>query len=102
MSSELRDCNALIQLHFGLNETEFTTSTHLNELESALTKLIKHLLDHDFQRLLNAFYKIDISENKLSEILSSSPPDDLSKTLAKEVIQREMQKVKTRQKYKKG
>lgn len=100
MDKELEGCSLLITQHFSLDEQELTTSNSLSQLKSQLTHIIKHLLDHDINRLLNAFYKIDINELRFKEILSSTPSSDLASTLADEVIDRELLKVKTREKYK--
>ncbi|MEM6831631.1 MAG: hypothetical protein AAF551_14065, partial [Bacteroidota bacterium] len=38
-------------------------------LEAYLTHQINDLLDHDFNRLLNALYRIDLPEAKVDELL---------------------------------
>lgn len=90
----------MIRTHFQLADQELNQVQNLEGLERELTHIISYLLDKDFNRLLNAFYKIDISEQKFKEILASVSSDKLANKLAKEVIQREMQKVETRQRYK--
>lgn len=90
----------MIRTHFQLADQELNQVQNLEGLERELTHIISYLLDKDFNRLLNAFYKIDISEQKIKEILASVSSDKLANKLAKEVIQREMQKVETRQRYK--
>ncbi|GAB4245908.1 MAG: hypothetical protein Tsb0034_24610 [Ekhidna sp.] len=64
-----------------------------------LTKQINELLDHDFNRLLNALYRIDIPENQVKCLLESTPPNEIAAALAAAVIEREKQKVLTRLKY---
>lgn len=100
MSESLSDCHDLICRHFQLEEKDFPAIESKDELRNALEALIIHLLDHDFQRLLNTCYKIDIDETTFKHILSQAAPDDVALKLADEVLRREMQKVKTRQQYK--
>jgi hypothetical protein len=64
-----------------------------------LTQQINYLLDHDFNRLLNALYRIDISENQTKEIIELTDPKEVAKNLAIAVIKREQQKVLTRQQF---
>lgn len=68
-------------------------------LQKFLTSQIRHLLDQNFEFLLNAMYRIDISEAKLEEILNFTAPEKVASELAKAIIVREKQKVLTRIKY---
>ena len=64
-----------------------------------LTKQVNHLLDHDLNRLLNALYRIDIPEHQTKKILQDSKQGEMARNLALAIIDREKQKVLTRQKY---
>ena len=44
-------------------------------------------------------YRIDIAENKVKSVLATSDPESISQELADLIIQRELQKVETRKKY---
>ncbi|WP_109832233.1 hypothetical protein [Reichenbachiella versicolor] len=99
MDRETVSCSQLISAHFQLDESELAEAVFLTDLTYLLTRIIRHLLDKDLNRLLNAFYKIDIGEDKFKSILTTAPPEELATILAQEVIQRELQKVKTREKY---
>lgn len=70
-----------------------------DRLEEYLTKQVNHLLDHDLNKLLNALYRIDISEEKVKELLQQSEQGKIASSLAKTIIEREKQKVLTRLKY---
>ncbi|MDN5203364.1 hypothetical protein QQ008_18400 [Fulvivirgaceae bacterium BMA10] len=74
--------------------------TSFTELHEKLTNLVSQLIDHDFERLLNALYKIDVSEQKFKQILAVETPDNISAEVAMLIIEREYQKVVTRLKYK--
>lgn len=100
MSDQLTSCTNLINRHFQLPETELGTDiSSLPELEQALAALINNLLDQDMPRLLNAFYRIDLDEKIFKKIIASESPNQIGIALAREVIKRELEKVKTREKY---
>lgn len=63
-----------------------------------MSEQIGYWLDHDFEQLLRVIYRIDIDEKHFRSALSSSNP---ANTLARLVLHRELQKVKTRIAYQK-
>lgn len=71
----------------------------LSYLHEKLTLIIGHLLTNNFEKLCNAMYRLDVSERKFHEVLTGSDPAEISSRLADLVIEREMQKVKTRELY---
>ena len=71
----------------------------LNYLHEKLTLVIEHLLQNNFEKLLNAMYRLDVSEKKFHEVLTGSDVSEVGSKLADLVIEREMQKVKTREMY---
>ena len=91
----------LIQKNLDLPEAEINMikAPGLDELHNYLTSAIRELLDTDFNRLLNALYRIDVSEQKVSEAINLEAPDKIAATLATMIIDRELQKVVTRKKY---
>ena len=70
-----------------------------NYLHEKLMMVIDYLLQNNFEKLCNAMYRLDVSERKFNEVLTQSDPADISSKLADLVIEREMQKVKTRELY---
>ncbi|MDH5367029.1 MAG: hypothetical protein OEW67_08590 [Cyclobacteriaceae bacterium] len=91
--------SSLIRNDFGFDSTELTHHNILSDLKEQLTKIISFLLDKDLQRLLNAMYRIDISEQKFKEALAINPPSEVASAIAQLIIDRELQKVITRRKY---
>ena len=69
-------------------------------LKKRIVPVIREMLDRDFSGLLNILYRIDVSENKLKQILSFGKPEHIAIDITDLILQREMQKVKTRQQYK--
>lgn len=100
MSEDLSSCTSLIAKHFQLPDEELDHRiTSESELELKLASIINSFLNQDMTRLLNAFYKIDLDEAVFRRILATEPSDNIGLTLAREVIKRELQKVKIRKKY---
>ncbi|WP_436515488.1 hypothetical protein [Ekhidna sp. To15] len=91
----------LVRKDFGLEvEMEFEKGENdFDRLEEWLTKQVNYLLDHDLNRLLNALYRIDIPEDRTKELLQGSKQGEIARNLALAIIEREKQKVITRQKY---
>ncbi len=69
------------------------------EIRDKLKTVIDHLLEKDFERLLNAMYRLDIDESKFKEVLSGVFGNDVSGKLAEIIIERELRKVETRKRY---
>lgn len=69
-----------------------------DSLRNALAERIAYLLDHDAEFLMQAFYRIDLSEPKVKAALNG-PTAEIAHELATLVLQRELQKAKTREAY---
>jgi hypothetical protein len=74
----------------------------LEDLHHYLSLAISELLDKDFNRLLNALYRIDINEKKVAETIHMEDPGQIAPGLATLIIERELEKVQTRKKYSGG
>ena len=62
-----------------------------------LTSAVQNLIDSDFERFLNALYRIDVDEQKVKEAFAQE--SNVAKAIAELIIQRELQKITTRKKY---
>ena len=97
--------NELITKDFQLDDEESLVSTDetidLNTLHVKLSLLVAYLLENDMHRLLNAIYRLDVSEAKFHEAMQSDSKEEAASRVADLIIEREMQKVKTRLHYKK-
>lgn len=74
----------------------------LDELKKFLTEKISELLDQDYDKLLNALYRIDINEKKLHDLFSGKNREYIPTALADLILERQMQKVIWRRKYREG
>lgn len=77
----------------------FLDKSDYESLLIELTKAVTHFLDKDLNSLLNILYRIDINETEVRNILTTAPPEEMAKRLAEKILQREIQKVRTRQQY---
>lgn len=105
MDEKISILHDLIKKDLQLDESEALVgkmeSPDLNFIHRKLTELIRYLLDHDMHRLLNAMYRLDVSESKFDEAMQAASKDEAASGIADLVLEREMQKVKTRLHYKK-
>ncbi len=72
---------------------------NLAQLKERLTRKITELIDKDYERLLNILYRIDINENKLNELFGSKNREYIPEKLADLIIERQLQKINFRNKY---
>ena len=95
----------LITKDLQLEEEEVLISAEdkpdLNLMHKKLSHLIAYLFEHDMHRLLNAMYRLDVNEAKFHEAMQSDSKEDAAFRIADLIIEREMQKVKTRLHYRK-
>ncbi|MEM7037493.1 MAG: hypothetical protein AAF570_10970 [Bacteroidota bacterium] len=75
-------------------------------LEAALQAQLRHLLDHDFNRLVNAMYRLDIPETQFNSALTQATPEGkrpnqttVALRLAKLVLARERRRLATWHRY---
>ncbi|ELR70392.1 hypothetical protein C900_03746 [Fulvivirga imtechensis AK7] len=99
-ASDVKQAVHLIQKDLSLDHESLPESVaSTDDLKNALVPVINYLLNKDLNRLLNALYRIDISEKKVKEVLTIAHPENMAPQLAELIVQREMQKVITRNKY---
>lgn len=73
----------------------------LNLFHQKLSMLVAYLMENDMHRLLNAMYRLDVSEAKFHEAMQRDSKESAALHVADLIIEREMQKVKTRLYYRK-
>lgn len=65
-----------------------------------LAAWVNDLILHDFTGLLNLLYRLDINENKLRKLLDEIQNEDAGKIIAALIIERQLQKIKSKQQFK--
>jgi hypothetical protein len=69
------------------------------ELHALLAEHINHLVQKDFQRLINLLYRLDISETRLRTLLEQATDHDAGDIIASLIIERQLQKIKSRREF---
>ncbi len=101
---QLTVATLLINKHFRLdNPIEVKQALKANQyydwLLDELSTIISYLLDNDMHQLMQVMYRIDVSEHRFKQIITSMAVGDVAEQLAVEVIRRELQKAATRMSY---
>ncbi len=78
---------------FSLEATE-------SNLVAYLTERINYLIVNDFNKLIYILYRADINEAKLNKLLSDNKKEDAGKIIAALFIQRQLEKIKSREENK--
>ncbi len=74
----------------------------LPPLEQALAQYVNDLILHDFNRLIQLLYRIDVSEPKLKLLLKENPSQDAGLLIARMIIVRQLKKIETRKQFGSG
>lgn len=85
-------------------DPQFLPATNNDEerfaaLRTILMRRIEELAEKDMEKLLFILYRIDVSEKKLYAVMRETLPDAFSATIADLIIERQLQKIKTRQQF---
>jgi hypothetical protein len=71
----------------------------LEELKEKLSFQINYLIQADFQKLVLLLYRIDVNETKLKALLQENSGTDAAMIIAGLIIERQLQKIKSRQQF---
>ena len=81
----------------------YTMSTELQPWESLSAKelavWVNDMILRDFTGLLNLLYRLDVSEEKIRNLLEEMQHEDAGKIIAAVMIERQLQKIKTKQQF---
>ena len=82
-----------------LLQIELPENNSLDAIKAWLADHINHLVRYDFQKLVSILYRIDVSESKLKQLLKENPNTDAGIIIADLMIERQLQKIKSRQQF---
>jgi hypothetical protein len=71
----------------------------IEEIKEKLAGYINHLINHDFQQLVMLLYRIDVNEAKLRVLLKENQKEDAGNMIAQLIIERQLQKIKSRREF---
>ena len=72
----------------------------MEDLIEVLADRINRLIHADFDQLIRLLYRIDVNENKLKRLLKNEAGHDSGRLIATLIIERQLQKIKTREENK--
>ena len=83
-----------------VNEYQLSAKEDVSSLTMLkLADAINELLNNDFQKLISILYRMDINEAKLRLLLKDNPGSDAAMIIANLMIERQAQKIKSRQEF---
>ncbi len=90
--SLLPQYDILNKVLFSADEQALKDKLMFAELSACINKMIVE----DFERLISTLYRLDINEQKLEYLLASNKDDNASDTIAALVLERQLEKIKSR------
>jgi hypothetical protein len=81
---------------------EFLTNAGKQDCEQLAEKLapvINEMMQFNFGQLMNLLYQLDVDERKVQHALLHSANENAGKLIAELIIERQMQKLKSRQEF---
>ena len=92
--------NDFEQIEQLLNQNKQLTVVQKENLRDQLVNLINHLLLNDFNKLVQVLYRVDVSEQKLKELLQKNPTTDAAVIITDLLIERQEEKIKLKNSFK--
>lgn len=100
MKTEDHNTKALLWSH-KLVGLDSDTHNNTDQLMKALVAYLNELIAHDFNKLIAILYRIDVTQEKATSALTAQADRETpGETLAKLIIERQLQKLKFREKFK--
>ncbi|MCC6866644.1 MAG: hypothetical protein IT280_10845 [Ignavibacteria bacterium] len=91
-----KEVYSIITSNFELEERNVIS---IEDVHRALTFKIRELLDKNVEMLLSILYRIDVGQKITDEIFKNSSKEDIAIKLSDAIIERQLQKVLSRKKY---
>jgi len=82
-----------------INLNRQVTVLEKSDLKEKLVLMINYLLLHNFDKLIQILYRVDVSEQKLKELLQKSSHTDSAIIIADLLIERQEEKMKTKAQF---
>lgn len=91
----INSCAAMLVKHFD-KDIDTTHSLDLEKLREWLGEHIVYLMQYEMEKLLHILYRIDVDEKKVKAAFNQNDPKAIASIIAQLVIERELQKAKSR------
>ena len=72
------------------------------QLRDKLAVAINELINHDFEKLVFHLYRIDVDEARMRALLANRPGENAGGLIAELIIERQLQKLKSRETFRKN
>lgn len=95
----LQSTSAQLQRIF--DDDRLVIISNMEELHERLTEKIIDLMMHHMEKLLQILYRIDVNERKVKACFGQNDPKLIAPTLASLIIEREIEKYKSRMAHRK-
>jgi hypothetical protein len=82
-----------------LNLNSQLTALEKAEIKADVIQYINYLLVHDFNKLIQILYRVDVNEQKLKELLQANAQTDAAIIIADLLIERQEEKLKTKEAF---
>jgi hypothetical protein len=80
-------------------QLEIQVQVNQSAARQLLVDRINNLLQYDFNKLIAILYRVDVSDQKLQLLLNQQPQLDAANIIADLLIERQMQKIKSREEF---
>ncbi len=80
-------------------QIELADKISFEDIKEKLAAYINHLIIDDFQQLVMLLYRVDVNEGKLRSLLKENQNEKAGNIIAELIIERQLQKIKTRKEY---
>jgi stress response protein SCP2 len=71
----------------------------MEQLRQQLAVTVNHLIEKDFQQLVQVLYRVDVNERKLKYLLQENVGEDAAAIIADLIIERQLQKINSRSQF---
>jgi len=72
------------------------------DAETFLAEKINQMINENFEKVISLLYRIDVNEAKLRNVLQHNPNEEAGKIIASLIIERQMEKIKSRRNMSRG
>ncbi|MEO8403312.1 MAG: hypothetical protein ABI480_01910 [Chitinophagaceae bacterium] len=80
-------------------QLEIQVQDNQSAARQLLVDRINNLLQYDFNKLIAILYRVDVSDQKLQSLLNQQPQQDAANIIADLLIERQIQKIKSRNEF---
>jgi hypothetical protein len=100
MQNLMEEKNLYVEL---ARQLEINEKNETNELRrELLITRVNELLQNEFNKLIAILYRLDINEERLRLLLQQNPNDDAATIITDLIIERQLQKMKSREQFRKN